>query len=109
MDETPRLVSGVTVSALIRTIEAAGGGGMVIAKGDATAGALLLLLADRGESTALLERTLGLTGYGWNDSGPAAPSERPAYLERRRKSDPDLWIVELDHPNARAIALEMLG
>ncbi|WP_174274900.1 DUF1491 family protein [Sphingomonas bacterium] len=104
-----RAASGLLVSALIRRIEAEGGHAMVLARGDATAGAMLLLLADRGEPTALLERTLGQGGYGWNDGGPADPAERPAYLDRRRNNDPDLWIVELDHPKARSIALDLLG
>nr|WP_208408589.1 DUF1491 family protein [Sphingomonas vulcanisoli] len=97
------------VTALIRRIEEEGGSGMVLAKGDATAGAIILLLADRGVPTALIERTLGIDGYGWNDGGPADPAERDAYLKRRRKNDPDLWIVELDHADARRIALEMLS
>ena len=82
---------------------------MVIAKGDPTAGSLILLLTERGKATGLLERTLTIGGYAWSDSGPADPEERSSYLERRRKNDPDLWIVELDHASARGIALEMLG
>lgn len=107
--EGPRVASGLLVNALIRRIEAEGGYGTVIAKGDATAGSLILLLADRGETVALVERSLGVGGYGWNDGGPTDPADRPAYLERRRKNDPDLWIVELDHPEARRIALETLA
>ena len=108
MDEA-RPTAGVLVSALIRKIEAEGGNAMVLAKGDATAGAIILLLADRGIPTALLERTLGVGGYGWSDSGPADPARRDAYLADRRRTDPDLWIVELDHADARDLALRMLG
>jgi len=37
----PRLAAGLLVSALIRRAEEKGGSGMVLAKGDSTAGALL--------------------------------------------------------------------
>lgn len=103
-----RLAAGILVNALIRHVEAEGGHGIVIARGDATAGALLIELRDRGEAGPLLERTLGNGGYAWRDSGPADPSERADYLARRRKSDPDLWILELDHPRARELASAIL-
>jgi hypothetical protein len=32
-----------------------------------------------------------------------------AWLERRRARDPDLWIVELDIPNAQRFAAETSG
>ncbi|MFZ4747332.1 MAG: DUF1491 family protein, partial [Sphingomonas sp.] len=32
-----------------------------------------------------------------------------AWLERRREHDPDLWIVELDIPNAQRFVAEMSG
>lgn len=110
---TPRLAAGLLVSALIRAVEAAGGNGMVLAKGDATAGAVLLVLADRGRTTALCERTLGMDDrYRWTATGPTRfddPFALSDYLDRRRAADPDQWVVELDHANARAIADGMIG
>lgn len=100
-----RPASGLLVSALIRHVEAAGGHGMVLARGDATAGAILVLLIDRGRPMGLLERMPTIHGYRWTDNGSA---DREAYLPDRRRSDPDLWIVELDHPEARALALGLL-
>lgn len=79
---------------------------MVIAKGDTIAGTILILLADRGQATGLLERMPTIHGYRWTDA-PAA--DRDAYLADRRRGDPDLWIVELDHPQARDRALELLA
>jgi hypothetical protein len=43
--------------------------------------------------------------------GPANPDEPGVagdYVARRRKSDPDLWVVEVDHPEAGRIASELL-
>ena len=110
---TPRLTSGVLVSALIRRTEAAGGHAMVLAKGDAGAGAVLLVLAERGVVTAMVERMPAWDGgQSWIATGPAELAEPGAvveYLTRRRRSDPDLWAVELDVAGAAALAAEVLG
>lgn len=109
---TPRLASGVLVSALIRRVEAAGGHAAVLARGDAQAGAVLLVLAARGLPAKLLERVPSLDGgHSWIATGPAdlaQPGAVTDYLARRRRTDPDLWAVELDMPEAEAIATEML-
>lgn len=104
-----RPAAGLLVSALIRTIAAEGGHGVVLAKGDATAGAILLLIADRGVPQVLLERSVGGGGYSWAESGPADADERDLYLAKRRRNDPDIWIVELDHPRARDIASALVN
>lgn len=107
-----RPASGLLVSALIRRIEAEGGSAMVIARGDAIAGAVLLLLADRGVLGRIVERVWRFDGgHGLEPVGPADFGEAGVagdYVARRRKSDPDLWVVELDHPEAERIAGEVL-
>ena len=105
-----RLTAGVLVSALIRRTEAAGGSAMVLARGDASAGTLLIQLADRGEPGPLLERMLDRVGeYAWQATGPADPADRADYLARRRRSDPDLWVVELDVADGAALVAEVAG
>jgi hypothetical protein len=107
-----RPASGLLISAMIRRVEAAGGHAMVLAKGDATAGAILLVIADRGRIVRVMERMLGLDEvYRWNAAGPADPDEPQAladYIARRRRNDPDLWVVELDSPDAEQIAAELI-
>lgn len=105
-----RAASGLLVSALIRRVEAEGGHAMVLHRGDATAGALLFLLAERGMPTALIERTLDPAGaYRWTDAGPADAAGRNAYIARRRAGDPDLWVVELDVAGAARLVAELAG
>lgn len=92
-----RLAAGMLVSALIRRAEELGGNGVVLARGDATAGAILIQLAERGVAGDLLERRLDPAGvYRWSPTGPDDPALRGDYLARRRRSDPDLWVIELD-------------
>ena len=105
----PRLASHVLVGGLIRVAEAQGGFGAVLAKGDATAGAVALVLAEKGVARSFLERRLGGDGgYGWHDSGQALDGDSLAALTaRRRRADPDLWVVELDVPSVERFVAEM--
>lgn len=96
----PRPASGLLVSSLLRRVAAEGGNGAVLSRGDATAGAILLVLVDRGVTRRLVERGIAPDGsYGWLATGPKLlddPSGLSDYLARRRRNDPDLWVVELD-------------
>ena len=107
----PRLASSVLVGALVRRAEAEGGFAAVLAKGDATAGSILVVLTEKGVKTALYERTLQSDGrYSWAAShGQAAEKaeEVPESIARRRRFDPDLWVLELDIPSIERFAAAM--
>ena len=107
----PRLASSILVAALLRRAEAEGGNGAVLAKGDATAGAIAVLLTERGANPRLFERLLQPDGrYAWQESGRQSldgPGEIQALIERRRRFDPDLWLIELDIASAERFAAEM--
>jgi hypothetical protein len=105
-----RLASAVLVTGLIRRAEAEGGFGAVLARGDATAGAILVLLLEKGARKCLLERLLQPDGqYAWQDVIPAGQDDAAfaGQLARRRQFDPDLWIVELDIASSERFAAEM--
>lgn len=110
---TPRLATGIYVNALIRRVNQAGGSAMVLAKGDVTAGALLLVTREKGRFSGVLERTLGVDGrYAWTSNSSQTienEQEISEFCARRRRSDPDLWIVELDIADAARFAVEMDG
>jgi len=93
---------------LLRKTNVTGGNAAVIARGDDIAGAILLLLVDRGKVMGLRERIWRFEGhYVIEPTGPdpaKGEAEINAYIDRRRRSDPDLWVVELDHPDAEALA-----
>jgi hypothetical protein len=105
-----RLASSVLATALLRRAQDEGGFGAVLAKGDPTAGAIAVILAEKGRKTCFLERLLQPDGsYSWQPSRQEIEDEREfsSFLERRRKSDPDLWILELDVASAERFAAEM--
>lgn len=108
---TPRLTSRMTIDALFRRVRAEGGFATVLHKGDEGAGTILLLCRERGEAKSLLERTADLDGeHRWMPCGPQDVEDeaiRDSYIQRRRASDPDLWLIELDVADAERFAAEM--
>lgn len=108
-----RVRSEILVQALIRRVAAEGGFAAVLHRGDAGAGAIVIQTIEPPDrQTGLFERIPDFAG-GYRlepiaaqycgDSGKIAQ-----YLERRLRSDPDLWLVELDVANAQQLAAEML-
>jgi len=105
-----RLASSVLATALLRRAQDEGGFGAVLAKGDPTAGAIAVILAERGRRACFLERVLQPDGgYAWQSARQEVEDEPAfaAFLERRRRFDPDLWILELDIASAERFAAEM--
>ncbi len=110
---TPRLATGIYVNALIRRVNQSGGMAMVLAKGDETAGALILITREKGRYSGILERALTPDGsYKWTPVFSQTIEEEveiSQFCARRQASDPDIWIVELDIPEAARFAAEMDG
>jgi hypothetical protein len=57
-----RLTSATLVSALRRRVNQAGGSAMVLARGDETAGGILLLTYEKGTNPRFFERGIGPKG-----------------------------------------------
>lgn len=107
-----RLTSAMLVGVLVRRAAAAGGFATVLVKGDETSGVILIEAVEKGERRGLFERVPDWAGgYGLQPCGPGAESPPEAiyqYIERRRRADPDLWIVELDIADAQRFAAETI-
>ncbi len=104
---TGRLPTHIAVGALLRRVNDAGGIAMVRAKGDPQGGAMLLLIEDRAGPTRVLERTIGFDGTPAL-AGSTPPGGAESYWRRRRDHDPDLWVIELDIPEAERFAAETI-
>ncbi|MEQ1509150.1 MAG: DUF1491 family protein [Sphingopyxis sp.] len=108
-----RLSSHMLVSALCRRVQSEGGFATIIHRGDDAAGAVLIECVDRGQRHILLERATDFEGQEhWRDAGLGANLLGDVYgpwLERRRKSDPDLWVIELDIADAARLAAEIMA
>ncbi|MBW0143928.1 DUF1491 family protein [Sphingomicrobium sp. B8] len=106
-----RLAAGVEAKALMRRIMAEGGFATVLRKGDEERGSLLLVIAEKGRHFTCLERQLQVSGaYEWSETGPGSESEMAEisqFLEKKRRNDPDLWLIELDIANGKRFVAEM--
>ena len=104
-----RLAPAIEASAFVRQAEISGGFGMILHRGDAQRGTLLLSIAERGQPLTCLARELGAIGYAWQRVGPdlAESAELRLFLEKRRRNDPDEWQIELDIPSAERLVAEM--
>lgn len=110
--QAERLTSAMLVGVLIRRAAAAGGFATVLVKGDEISGVILIEAAERGQGKGLYERVPDFAGnYQLVRCGPA-PEEGPEslsqYIARRRRADPDLWIIELDIADAERFAAETI-
>lgn len=103
----PRLASRLRVDALIRRVNTAGGFGTVLALGDDEAGAIAVVARDAGEEV-LRAAVLGAGGR-YEFAEMARGLDVMAWIERARRRDPDLWVIELDIPQAGQFVAEMLG
>ncbi len=105
-----RIASSVVVAALMRRAQGEGGFAAVLAKGDPTSGAIGVILAEKGRKARFLERLLQPDGhYSWQSSRDDVENDKEfnEFLDRRRKFDPDIWILELDIASAERFAAEM--
>lgn len=107
------LPSGLLVNALLRRVNDAGGIGAVLARGDAQGGAILIVACEKGRDFKFLERGIG--GSGGIELIATTAENRDdaagvtAYWQRRRARDPDLWVIELDIPQAERFAAETIA
>ena len=83
-----------------RRVEAAGGFVVVVAKGDPAAGSVLLLLREEnGLLSAVSKVNAGTGKASWQkifDKCNERDDIVGVTLEKHRRYDPDLWIIELD-------------
>jgi hypothetical protein len=106
-----RLASTLFVTALLRNVHTRGGAGILVARGDETAGAILIICRQKGRLTSLCEQRLAQDGrYVWAPlplPDELTDADLDSLCRRRRQIDPDLWIVELDIANAERFIAEM--
>ncbi|RYI30833.1 MAG: DUF1491 family protein [Acetobacteraceae bacterium] len=100
-----RLASGVWVSAYLTRLRLADIPAYVTAKGDPTAGAVVVKVALLDGSARAYERRSDLmTGArAWIVLAEGPEADVDALLARTRGRDPDLWVIELEDRQGRTL------
>lgn len=105
MATDPRLTADFWVRAYLRRLELAGIPAYVTARGDATAGAVLVKLATLDGKARAFQRSFDLmTGArAWVTLAEGAEPEIDAAITRQRRHDPDLWVIEIESRQGRTL------
>ena len=103
------IAAEVWVAALIRRAQLAGAFATVARRGDARAGSVLVKAYNpRTREAALYAGAWGKDGERmWMQPVDSRiESELDAYVERSRRNDPDLWVVEVEDVEGRHFLTE---
>ncbi len=103
------LSTDVWAGALIRRAELEGAYATVVKKGDARGGAVIVKAYNTSDRTArLYTEATGRDGEPlWIQPVVSeTESELDAYIERQRRYDPDLWVVEIEDRQGRHFLTE---
>jgi hypothetical protein len=100
---TPRLASEIWVSAYLTRLRLATIPAFVVAKGDPTAGAVLVKLNTLDGRARLFQRSFDLaTGdRAWIVLAEGDESTVDASIARQRGFDRDLWVIEVEDREGR--------
>ncbi|MCY3879019.1 MAG: DUF1491 family protein [Rhodobacteraceae bacterium] len=103
-----RLSSGFWVRAYLTHLQSAGIPAFVVAKGDAERGDVMVKLNLLDGSARLYQRLFDLRAdrYAWKQVEAGRSDTIDAQLERQNRRDKDLWIIEVEDRDGRALLEE---
>jgi len=103
-----RLSTDFWVAAYLARLEAIGVPAHLVAKGDATAGAVIVKVATMDGQASAFARETGPDGRRiWATLAAEGPeAEVDERLKRQLSFDPDLWIIEVEDPKGRSLLEE---
>src|ERR1700757_2701604 len=95
----PRIKAGIFVSAAIRMGALQGKAGVVVRKGDADAGGIVVVLRGRAGNVVLSQFREADGRLAWMRGTGAAPVSEAAtdeYIAKQLRYDPDIWVIEFE-------------
>lgn len=100
-----RLTSGFWVAAYVARLRLAGMPAYVMARGDDTAGAVLVKVATLDGQARGYERQfdLGTDARVWREVLAGAEADVDVGIARRRAVDRDLWVIEIEDRAGRSL------
>jgi hypothetical protein len=102
------LSTDLWVSALIRRAEIGGANAVVVRRGDARAGTVIVKAYDTGERSArLYTEAFGNDGDRlWIQPVQGTETELDAFIQRQVGFDADLWVIEIEDRKGRHFITE---
>lgn len=102
---TVRLTAALWVSAYLNRLRLADIAAYVTAKGDPTAGAVVVKVATLDGRARAFQRSFDLLANTrvWVVLAEGPEPEVDAMLTRQRGRDPDLWVIELEDRQGRTL------
>lgn len=101
---TPRLTSEFWVNAYLTRLRLLDIPAFVVARGDETAGAVLVKLNTLDGNAAAFQRSYDADGNRiWVSLAEGLDSEVEARLAKQREFDPDIWIIEVEDKQGRSL------
>ncbi len=105
-----RLKAGVWVAAYMRTVRLQDGFAYLAQRGSEEAGSVLIRFEKPGEGWIVLSPGYGMDGERtWmraTGPQPVSAADADAYIQRRLKTDPDLWVVDIEDRQGRHFLAE---
>ena len=103
--EAARLTADFWVRAYLRRLQLADLPAYVTAKGDPTAGAVLVKVATLDGTAQAFQRSFDLmTGQrAWVTLADGLEPEVDAIISRQRRNDPDLWVIEVESRSGKTL------
>lgn len=98
----PRVKAGLWVQMALRLGDGGGRPGVVVRRGDADAGGILVVLRGRAGLSVLAQVRAADGAAAWMRGTGAEPVDEAAaeaYVARQVRFDPDVWVLEFEAPD----------
>lgn len=103
----PALKTSIWAYALIRRAEIGGAYAMLALKGDDDAGVVLVKICTLDGNAVLYLPIRNMSGERvWLPKGPLAEPDIDALIVKRKFTDPDMWVVEIEDKQGRHFLTE---
>ena len=96
-----RLKTDIRVAALLKRAQGSGAFAVVLRRGDADAGALWVIVRQGRDLMLYTEQMVMSGARNWYQDGPFDETEMQLRTNKAVDRDPDIWIVEIEHPHGR--------
>ncbi|QFU09769.1 hypothetical protein PARPLA_00668 [Rhodobacteraceae bacterium THAF1] len=105
MPSSPRLASGLWVAAYLRRLSLADIPAFVVARGDDTAGAVLVKCATLDGQAKAFQRQWDFETDTrvWITFAAGAERDVDDAIAAQRRSDPDIWVIEVEDRAGRTL------